>query len=228
MYALDLNDSRLNLPTPIYTLEHMGQHLLSKKGLRPGDGSPEIAFYAPEKSADLLPMWWSDAACRTRQLRVGGDPQTPVLFYALPSERIEETPNAVPLKRFVGADGSAYYGVSSRNQADTVTATIAGVWANPQNIHYPVGDYLWPLQADAGEDQCWSLGVNTDVVVPLSASASSHKESTIDAYRWYSGDTLLAEGQEVDVLLHAGLHALRLEVESDGAKASDDILIRIY
>ena len=56
----------------------------------------------------------------------------------------------------------------------------------------------------------------------------STDEFKVPSLRWYKGDTLLAEGQRVEVLLSVGLYDLRLEVESDGKTASDDALVRVY
>ena len=85
MYALNLDDPALSLPVPIYDRSAGGrQDFVSRRGLRRSAPSVASVFFAPEQAGNYadLPVWWDGPDCAPRQLRVGGDPETPPVFFA--------------------------------------------------------------------------------------------------------------------------------------------------
>jgi hypothetical protein len=212
MHRLDLEDPRLALPVPIYALAGRPERFADKRGLRPADGDPPVAFYAYDRPAPgTLPVWWSGAACGRRELVAGGEPRTAPLFFALPAGEAPAAPLAVPLRL------DPKTGALARTAAPLVR-----VFENPLRASLPVGDHLAEPIADAGPDHCLrETGPGAGARVVLDASRSRGSALRY-AWRWPGG---AAEGPRSEILLPPGLHDVRLEVTTAQGVTREDALV---
>jgi hypothetical protein len=141
MYQLDLADSRLVLPVPVYALS--GNAASSHFGTRPalGEGKrlPPVAFFALDRPrADVVPVYAQPAGMGRFELRVGkpGAEKTAPVFYALPPTATPPS-TAVPLHAFVHEQlKETAYAPASWSSPGFVRAAqpLCFVWRAPQQI----------------------------------------------------------------------------------------------
>jgi hypothetical protein len=83
-------------------------------------------------------------------------------------------------------------------------------------------------EASAGPDQFVAASETDTASVSLDGSGSADSDSTIEAYRWYENDTLIAEGITPQVELGIGEHTIVLTVvDDDGAIDWDEVIITV-
>lgn len=233
MYRLDLDDPRLALPVPIYDAsQSSAQDLTSKRGLHASAPRLAALFFAPDRaSPDTLPVFWSGAACESRQLLIAERALTPAIFYAYPVAAAARPGNAVPLYDFENSEGEHVYDVADARKGFTRAAAPFGyVWPSPIAVRLPVADYLGELVADAGSDQCLrEPSAETAAEVTLRGSASSLEGDRL-SYEWrdFSDNCLVSKEAEPVLRLAAGVHAFTLTVrDAQGRAASDDVLVSV-
>jgi hypothetical protein len=206
MYGVDLDRRQLALPVPIYTSARgeLGSHDV----VQPGDAPLVAEFFAPARAGvGTVAVAWSGPSCEARELVVGDDPPTTPIFWALP-------PDAATTDQHVafGGDGDTY-GVD----VGEPIAPIAVVWRNPIGVALPIADYLPPLRADAGPDQCVAAGDSLELPVrdDVPEGGSAH---------WELDGAQIDDASAVD----AGLHMLaRVRVRADGFAVRDEAIVRI-
>jgi hypothetical protein len=208
MRRIDLEDPRLMLPVPIYDLgkRGRGERYADKRGLRPGDGDPPIAFFAHDRPAPgTVPVWWSGPACGERRLMAGGKPGTAPLFHAY-----------------------TYEGRPVGLRSEMLVANRGYVIENPMRVRLPVSTYLEETAADAGRDQCLrEPRAGTGAPVVLDAAGSRGPGAEAASYRWsWPGGS--AEGRTAELRLSPGLYDVRLEMTTpEGVRASDAAVIQV-
>jgi len=97
------------------------------------------------------------------------------------------------------------------------------------DIYYEGGGTENPPIANAGVDQV-VLDENNDgsEIVTLNGSLSIDRFGSIDQYEWSYSDSLLAEGEVVEVNLPLGMYAITLLVtDNDGNTDTDDVLVNV-
>ncbi|WP_266222440.1 hypothetical protein [Paraliomyxa miuraensis] len=212
MMALDVDRPELQLPVPIYTSER--GELGPADVVEPGDAPLVADFFAPVGAyPGTEPVWWSGPSCEPRQLVVGGEPETPPLFWALPVGG-EGNEAHVSLYAVDEGDGEPGYAVEDPGGGEV----IAVVWRNPIGVALPVADYLPELRADAGEDQCLSVGgvLTLPELGDAPPGGSAHWEL----------DGAIVAGSEANP--GAGLHVLaRVLTRGDGLIVRDEAIVRI-
>jgi hypothetical protein len=208
MRRLDLEDRRLMLPVPIYDLgkRGRGERYADKRGLRPADGDPPIAFFAHDRPAPgTVPVWWSGPACGERRLMAGGKPATAPLFHAY-----------------------TYEGRPEGLRAEMLVANRGYVIENPVRVRLPVRTYLEETAADAGRDQCLReprAGTGAPVVLDAAGSRGPGVEAASYRWSWPGGS---AEGRTTELRLPPGLYDVRLEMTTrEGLVASDAAVIQV-
>lgn len=212
MMAVDVDRPELQLPVPIYTSER--DELGPAEVVEPGDAPLVAGFFAPVgQYPGTEPVWWSGPSCEPRQLVVGGEPETPPLFWALPPGA-EANEAHVPLYAVDGGGTEPRYAVEDPGGAEPV----AVVWRSPIGVALPVADYLPELRADAGDDQCLPVGGTLALAelgdAPLGGSA-----------HWELDGATVA-GPEVSPVV--GLHVLvRVLTRSDGLVVRDEAIVRV-
>jgi len=237
LYRLDLDDPQVILPVPVYDLgskEHP-ELLGTKEELTPAHASPPIAFMAPDRPGDLShqPAYWSGANCEPRRLLFGGEPITPPLFYSIPAA----TPPSSLQDHHIGlyehhnpTTNARVYSVDSEATEDGFSSSeepVAFVWRNPIDVKLPTTDYLWPLIADAGQDQCESICTTTQLAeVVLHAQVSAPQGETIVEWGWsWDHGTRHAIGPNPTLHLPEGLHPITLTVRDSAGHIDTDTLI---
>ncbi len=269
MFALDLDDSRLALPVPVYVrgVDPVSADFVTKRGLRPSDpdlpapfmaldrprptlatasvlGRETIGYPDPPTLPASVPVFWSGARCAAARLEVGGQPATPPLFHALPAgtqnplTALEnDAPVYVPLYEHLDpASGRRAYATEAKLAGFPNATEIARVWTNPIEVILPVTDYLAPVIADAGGDQCPELEGDADTVsVSLSGAALGDgvPESVLEM-RWkrWSGEghpgAVVAHGPDLNLQLEEGIHVFALEVLEDmQVRARDTVVVEV-
>lgn len=203
MYGVDLDRPELALPVPIYSSARgeLGSHEV----VQPGDAPLVAEFFAPVRAGvGTVAVAWSGPSCEARALVVGEDPPTTPIFWALP-------PDAATTEQHVGFGGDGdVYGVE-------VGEPIAVVWRNPIGVALPIADYLPPLRADAGPDQCVAVGAALELPV---------RDDVLDGgtAHWELDGVEIDDASQVD----AGLHMLaRVRVRADGFAVRDEAIVRI-
>src|SRR5262249_18266662 len=151
------------LPVPVYDLSGASTpgNFVTKNGLRTTTADSTPVFLAPDRAgyAGSVPVFWSGASCQTtRHLVVGGTATTPPVFWAIAAGAASQPPSTVPLYDYANSSTGvhAYSTNPSLSLSGFTRATnpIARVWQDPIRITLPVSQYLAPLVADAGPDQC--------------------------------------------------------------------------
>jgi hypothetical protein len=236
MYRLDLADPRLALPVPVYDLASGGPpgDFATKRALRPGAPAPRASFFAPDRPGPgLVPIAWDGPACARRRLVASATPPSRPLFFAVPTGAAAKPPGVVPLAAFAAPDGRrAYAPAGDRPPGGFVAeaSPLAFVWPNPLAARLPVEEYLEPLVADAGPDQCVPQAGGR-ATVALDGSRSRHEAGAIAAYAWRWGEgpaARTASGPRPRIELGPGLHRVTLEVTGpDGARADDEVLVLV-
>jgi hypothetical protein len=208
MHRLDLEDPRMMLPVAIYDLGRSGrgERYVDKRGLRPGDGDPPVAFFAHDRPArGTVPVWWSGPACGERRLVAGGVPATAPLFHAY---SYEGRPAGLPGRPLI--ENRAY------------------VLESPLRVRLPVSNYLAETSADAGRDQCLReprAGQSATVVLDAGGSRGPGADAASYLWSWPGGS---ASGRRAELSLPAGLYDMRLELTTpEGVMASDATVIQV-
>jgi hypothetical protein len=235
MYRLDLEDERLILPVPIYdTSQGLRRDFADKRHLPSGTIDAVAPFFALDRPASgAIPVAWSGPACAPRKLVVGGSPTSFPLFYAF-APAGSPPPGAIPLYDFVGAGGDHAYDVTMTPVTAGFVVSpepIAYVWSNPLRVAFPVGDFIGPLVANAGPDQCLTesaAGYGADVT--LDGSGSLDTAGTIVSYAWtIAGQACpAASGVRTAVHLPAGTYGIELQVtDAAGTVSRDDMIVAV-
>jgi hypothetical protein len=144
MYKLDLADSRLSLPVPIYSLSGDGApDRFGPRTRRPANkAAGPIAFFAPDKPGPgTVPVYEEPGKRGGRGLKVGAPPTASCgskpepIFHALPGDLKKPPATTAPLYEFVHKDGHkrAYSTNRSWSQPGYRRAQkpICRVWRNP-------------------------------------------------------------------------------------------------
>ncbi len=205
MYAIDLDDPALALPVPVYESER--GELGTLRVIEASDAPIAARFLAPERQAEgALPVWWSGPSCEARQLRIGGSPETPPIFWALPSDASAADHQAVLYERWPEVDGSPSYGL----ERDGPSRAFAVVWRNPIEVPLPIGETLIGPHPDAGPDLCLETGALTLEPAP-------------------SGMQWRLDGEVVEgaLTLPAGLSTIELWAEEGGVERRDWRIVRV-
>jgi hypothetical protein len=240
MYRLNVDDTRLALPVPVYELTaSLPGNFVTKKGVAPGTSPLAAAFLAPERQAPgTVPVGWSGPSCATpRRLTVGGTPAD-VLFYALPPGTSPLPPKTVPLYEYSHADGRRAYSLNASLALSGFTRSttpIAHVWENPLRVKLPVADFLGNVVANAGADQCLTESTQGGGArVTLNASASRNLTGQSTTFTWLLPSGATSEsgtscpsvsGQVLNVRLPAGLHTVTLQARDGSGNTSSDTLV---
>ncbi len=240
MMRLDLGDERLALPVPVYDLGiasgtgTLPGNFATKRGLRTTTPNRAAAFFARDRAAaGLVPVWWSDAACRVRVLLAGGSPQTEPIFWALPGDTAnppastvglwEYTTNAPALPPHVYTADPAY------PDPDYVRGAtpLVHVLKNPMSgVTLPVTDYLGTVVADAGGDVCTVATSSSGAYVTLDASLTSAPSGANSTHAWtWSGGN--ASGLKPSVLLPKGLTSVKLTTTAAGVTSTDFVTVYV-
>ena len=84
--------------------------------------------------------------------------------------------------------------------------------------------------ADAGKDWVVELPENQEtVVVLLDASASTSGSADIAAYDWFEEETLIGEGETLEIALPLGRHVIHLVVtDVEGCQDVTDVIIYVH
>jgi hypothetical protein len=102
MYRLDLSDSRLALPVPVYVPEKGAQRFRTRDGLKEGAEGQRLAFLALDRPVQgTIPL--SETA--EGWLQTAGLKGARPLFHALSTDSKEAPKTTVPLYEFVSVDG---------------------------------------------------------------------------------------------------------------------------
>ncbi|MBC8071786.1 MAG: hypothetical protein IAG13_25900, partial [Deltaproteobacteria bacterium] len=206
MYGVDVDRPELALPLPVYTSAR--GELGPASVLAPGDAPIVAEFFAPQRAAEgTVPAWWSGPSCEPRRLQLGGPAETSPLFYVLPRTTAEHDLQVVLRE---GDGDTPSYGLADGEP-------IAVVWRNPIGVALPVADYLPPLRADAGPDQCVGAGQALELPVrdDVPEGGSAHWE--LDGFP-------IVDGTDAT----AGLHMLaRVRTRADGFSVRDEAIVRI-
>jgi hypothetical protein len=241
MYRLRLDDSRLVLPVPIYDFSLAAGVLpgafSDRRGIRPDMAPLAPAFFAPDRFTEgLVPVRWSAPSCAAARLTTTGGIGAP-LFYAIAADASVRPGAAVPLYEYRKPDGTAYAysadGALALSGLSRESNPIVYVWPSPLRVRFPVADYLPPLVADAGPDQCVTeRAPGAGAVVRLDASDTrANASATIVEYLWIfdgGAQCLSARGQVAHVNLAVGTYAVELVVtDTTGATGRDALLIHV-
>ncbi|EPX57826.1 hypothetical protein D187_004705 [Cystobacter fuscus DSM 2262] len=240
MYRLNVEDSRLVLPVPVYDLgTSLPGTFVTKKGVAPGSAPLAAPFLAPDRQAPgTVPVGWNVPSCGTgRRLVVGGS-MPDVLFHALPPGTSPLPAKTVGLYEYSHTDGRRAYSINASLSLAGFTRSstpIAYVWENPVRVKLPVADFLGNVVANAGADQCRtesSAGGGSLVTLDASASRNLSGQGTTFTWRLPSGATSESgvscpsiSGQVVTVRLPAGLHSIGLEARDASGNVSSDTLV---
>jgi len=205
MYAVYLDDAALALPMPIYESER--GELGTLRVIDGGDGPIAAAFFAPDREAEAtLPVWWSGPSCEPRQLRIGGTPETPPIFWALPSDTSAAGHQTVLYERWPEGEDAPSYGI----EREGPSRAFAVVWRNPVGVPLPVGDTLIGPHPDAGPDLCLEDGELTLEAPPASM-------------QWRLGGEVV----EGAIALPEGLSTIELWAEENGVERVDWRIVRV-
>lgn len=237
LYRLDLEDTRVVLPVPVYDLssisdEHPIGTFATKQDLNPNApklAAPFLAFdrYTPGAVA----LHWSQMACGTsRRLQVSEGVVRGAAFYALSANF--QIANTVPLYEYEDGTGNYIYSIDQALVAAGFTRVdppIARVFENPIQVLLPVTDFLGDLIADAGDDQCIPLvGTDTATVTLSATNSTAPSDDPIGQFRWrlYPNDECqLLEGESVEIALPSGSHAIELEIITQSGLVSHDAVL---
>jgi hypothetical protein len=214
MHRLDLEDPRLFLPVPIYDLGANGraERFSDKRGLRPQDRDPPVAFFAFDRPAPgTVAVYWTGASCSKRTLAAGLAPSSAPLFWAFARGARPELPATVPLPRLAAGAQPAVF-----------------VFANPFRLRMPVSAYLPATGADAGPDLCereTQPGAGARVKLDATRSRSAQGAELRYEWSWPGGS---ATGARAEIWLPAGVHDVRLELTTpDGVSSTDALVVEV-
>ena len=240
MMRLDLGDERLRLPVPVYdlgiaagTATYPGG-FVTKSGLRAGVTNRAAAFFARDRAvAGLVPVWWSDAACRARALLAGGSPQTEPVFWALPGGTANPPADTVPLWEYVTTAAGLPAHVYSTDAAfadpsyTRSAEPLVHVWKNPMaGVTLPVTDYLGGVVADAGADACAVATSSSGAYVTLDATKTAAPAGGGVSYAWtFAGGS--ASGASPSVLLPKGITSVKLTATAGGVTSTDFVTVSV-
>jgi hypothetical protein len=237
MYRVDLEDSRLIMPGPVYDLgSTLPGDFVTKRGLRRTTPKMAAVFLAPDRAmAGSVPVAWSTASCSLgRRLVVGATSPTTPIFYALPPDVSPAPADTLALYELTHADGRHAYGLATTTPPAGFTRSakpIALVWQNPIRVKMPVSDYLGDILVDAGADQCVSAGGGAGSDVTLDGSATSSLAGTVVRYRWHlppASGCEYVEGKTITAHLAKGIHSIGLEaIDAAGNVGTDSVTVLV-
>jgi hypothetical protein len=136
MYRMNLDDPRLNLPTPIYEVENSGIRFVTKNGL-----SPESKGRAPFCALDHPSKETKPVYCGDGRLAIDKPPTNPtdrsaLVFFALPRDAKNLPASAVALHERYDESGKRYvYSVrpgAPVEEDPKLGKRIMFVWENPK------------------------------------------------------------------------------------------------
>ncbi len=229
MHRLDLDDARLAMPVAIYDVgTAAASRFKTKRGLAPGNDNPRIAFLATDRpKAGNVRVAMERGACRSSRLVVGSPTSTPALFYALPGD--SAAPDALPIYEYENASTGAHVysedpSLASAGYVRSPQAVFA-VHKNPIRVPFPVSEYLGPLVAVAGNDQCVTLAAGeTMATVTLDGSSSV---GAISKYEWTTPFATVV-GKTPTATFPEGVHTVTLTVtRADGATSSQTVVVDV-
>lgn len=153
MYKLDLADSRLVLPVPVYALGNAAEPgaFATAEFLPAEQASRAIAFFAPDRSAPGLLAVKRDAGEISSPIRAltaeppkpgTSSPQADVLFYALPADAKDPPATTLPLFEYTRQDdGRKVWTTNDKWSVEGFRRTekpLCRVWKNPTSLTYPL------------------------------------------------------------------------------------------
>lgn len=151
MYKLDLDDPRMVLPVPVYTLGDPDRPAaFATHADLPRRGEPRpIAFFAPDRPAPGLIAVTRDGTNVGTPIRnlaaaeITGTrpPNRTVLFYALPADASDPPAATVPLFEYVHSDGRKVWSTDEAWSADGYRRSdqpLCRVWTSPTRLRYPL------------------------------------------------------------------------------------------
>jgi hypothetical protein len=239
MYRLDVDDSRVVLPVPVYDVAGAANpgDFITKSGVRSTTNNEAAVFMIPDRAgmSGTVPYWWNDADCNKRVLMSAGTPLTTPIFWALPGNTANPPSTTIPLWEFYKGTGGSVKGYTTATTLTGYTRNpnpVARVWTNPIRVRLPVTDYLPTLVADAGTDKCPTASATTGTAsVTLNGGASRNTDGTITSYQWSwtGGGTGTASGSSPTVVLPPGLYNITLTVSgSAGDTSTDNTVVRVF
>jgi hypothetical protein len=146
------------------------------------------------------------------------------LFYAFSSA--SDAQDSVPLYEYETSDGEYAYSVDGElPSAEWLVADtpLAWVYENPIHAPLPVGDYLGDFIADAGEDQCLSLGGRETISVEVDATSTQATKLPIVSTTWRVtvGEQCTArQGESASFSLPVGTHTIEVLIENEAGELS--------
>ena len=109
----------------------------------------------------------------------------------------------------------------------TVTETGTGATADVAVLVYTPGQDGWPV-ANAGPDQSVPEDEFGEAMVTLDGSLSYDNEGSVASWLWFLNDEEIADGEQPDVILEAGVNRIVLIVEdADGNVDMDEVVVTV-
>jgi len=144
MYKLDLSDSRLVLPVPVY--QSPEGEFLTRRSLKPEQKRLPVVFFALDRPKEGTVAVYGETTGNGRRLRIGTPPaeKTAPVFYALPADIKEPPATAVPLYEFAQEGGARR--IYSTDPSRLVPGyrrgeqPICWVWRNPMRVTIPLNE----------------------------------------------------------------------------------------
>jgi hypothetical protein len=139
MYRLDLADSRLALPGPVYAADLDGVRLAGASA-SPAGGMKPIAFFAPDRAgAGMVPVYPEEVGPGKRRLRAGVAPGEAgrngerAVFYALRAGPAAPPTPTVPLYEYreEGSGAPLYSTEAAIPGCRRIEPPVCRVWKNP-------------------------------------------------------------------------------------------------
>ena len=240
MYRVSVDDTRLQLPVPIYdqgsdTADQLG----AKQSVAPGSTLLTAPFLALDRPApDSIPVGWSAPACDPSRRLITGNGVADPLFFAMRANATPALKSMVALYEYTHADGRRAYAVDAAQVPSgfsRASAPLAWVWSNPVKVKLPVGEFRGKLVANAGADQCVVKSAAATTAVILKATAVRKASNSLVTYRWrLPADQATAFqcaariGASVAVKLAVGTHKITLEAsDADGNISADTVMVRV-
>jgi hypothetical protein len=155
MYRLDLNDSRLYLPSPVYRIkEKKGKYTYLMRdridSMNLWELTQEVPFFAfspDRKSEGLIPVYAVIEKGKNRLQVNTQDHAAKLLFYGLPDSELRNnehdsigmqqlsSPMVVPLYEFKDHNGIYFYSIKSEQDGLSRTKEpVCRVWKNPSSV----------------------------------------------------------------------------------------------
>jgi hypothetical protein len=142
MYKLDLSDSRLVLPVPIY--QSPEGEFATRQRLKPEQKRLPVVFFAWDRPKEGAVAVYVETAGNDRKLKVGTPTSSKAepAFYALPADAKEPPATAVPLYEFAQEGGAKRIYSTDKSRIvpgyRRVEQPICWVWRNPMRVMLPL------------------------------------------------------------------------------------------